>query len=216
MTVRDLATLARRIISDFPDYFAYYSEREFEYAGIKQPNRNPLLQAGVPGVDGMKTGFTDGAGYGLVATAQRDERRIISVMAGLDSAGQRRTEGERLLEYGFREFQEYRLFEPGAVVARPMSGSASQPTVPLTVDRTVAAHPCPTRRARIWWSSWPSTAPSPHRSAKGQEIGRIEVTAPGSAPSTAPLVAAADVARAGVLGRATECLSYLIWGAPAT
>ena len=75
--MRDLATLARRIIADFPEYFKYYSEREFEYAGIKQPNRNPLLQAGVPGVDGMKTGFTDGAGYGLVATAKRDDRRVI-------------------------------------------------------------------------------------------------------------------------------------------
>mgnify|MGYP000861793801 CR=1 FL=1 len=87
MTVRDLATLAQRIITDFPEYFKYYSEREFEYAGIKQPNRNPLLQSGVPGVDGMKTGFTDGAGYGLVATAQRDDRRIITVMAGLETAG---------------------------------------------------------------------------------------------------------------------------------
>ena len=125
--VRDLALLARRIITDFPEYFKYYSEREFEYGGIRQPNRNPLLQAGVPGVDGMKTGFTDGSGYGLVATAKRDDRRVITVMAGLQSAGQRRTEGERLLEYGFREFQEYRLFAPGAPWPRSTCGRASLP-----------------------------------------------------------------------------------------
>ncbi len=138
MTVRDLALLARRIITDFPDYFKYYGEREFEYAGIKQPNRNPLLQAGVPGVDGMKTGFTDGSGYGLVATAKRDDRRVITVMAGLESAGQRRTEGERLLEYGFREFQEYRLFEPGAPVAEADVWQGVAPKVPLVVKETVA------------------------------------------------------------------------------
>src|SRR5215213_6934929 len=78
MTVRDLAVLAQRIITDFPEYFRYYGEREFEFAGIKQPNRNPLLQAGVRGVDGMKTGYTVGSGYGLVATAKRDDRRIIT------------------------------------------------------------------------------------------------------------------------------------------
>ena len=141
MTVRDLAMLARRIITDFPEYFKYYSEREFEYGGIRQPNRNPLLQAGVPGVDGMKTGFTDGSGYGLVATAKRDDRRVITVMAGLQSAGQRRTEGERLLEYGFREFQEYRLFSAGRpgrrgrrVAGRRAQGAAGR-------DRDGGRHP---------------------------------------------------------------------------
>jgi D-alanyl-D-alanine carboxypeptidase (penicillin-binding protein 5/6) len=215
MTVRDLATLARRIISDFPDYFAYYSEREFEYAGIKQPNRNPLLHAGLPGVDGMKTGFTDGAGYGLVATAQRDERRIISVMAGLQSAGQRRTEGERLLEYGFREFQEYRLFAPGAEVASAGVWLGTVPTVPLTVTDTVAltlAHDV--RKDLVVKLAFDSPISAPV--AKGQVIGRIEVTAPGAAPLTAPLVAAVDVPRTGLLGRATGAISYLIWGPPAT
>src|SRR4028119_1596898 len=74
MSVRDLATLGRAIIIEFPDYFKYYAEKEFVYRDIKQPNRNPLLQAGVPGVDGMKTGYTEDARHGLVATAQRDDR----------------------------------------------------------------------------------------------------------------------------------------------
>lgn len=215
MTVRDLATLAQRIITDFPEYFKYYSEREFSYAGIKQPNRNPLLQAGVPGVDGMKTGFTDGAGYGLVATAQRDDRRIITVMAGLESAGKRRSEGERLLEYGFREFQEYRIFRSGDKVADADVWLGVLPKVALTVDRTVALTLSPEARkglaVKVSFAN-PVAAPV----VAGQEIGRVEVTAPGVAPISAPLVTAADVARAGMLGRATSALSYLIWGAAAS
>ncbi|MGD9508889.1 MAG: D-alanyl-D-alanine carboxypeptidase family protein [Geminicoccaceae bacterium] len=213
MTVRDLATVARRIIVEFPEYARYYAEREYEYAGIKQPNRNPLLQAGVPGVDGMKTGFTNGSGYGLVATAQRDDRRIIAVMAGLESAGQRRTEGERLLEYGFREFQEYRVFEPGAVVAQAGVWLGVEPTVPLTVAQVVALTLSQEARkgltAKLSYAS-PVSAPV----VQGQEIGRVEVSAPGISPIAVPLVAAGEVARAGGLGRATSALGYLIWGAP--
>ena len=215
MTVRDLSTLARRIISEFPEYFRFYAEREYEYAGIKQPNRNPLLQAGVPGVDGMKTGFTNGSGYGLVATAQRDDRRIIAVMAGLASAGQRRMEGERLLEYGFREFQEYRVFEPGAVVAQAGVWLGVGPTVPLTVDKVAALTLSrEARRGLVVKLSYASPVAAPI--VKGQGLGQIEVTAPGAVPVVLPLVAAEDVAGAGALGRATSALGYLIWGAPTT
>src|SRR4028119_1569763 len=83
MSVRDLAKLARTIITEFPDYYKYYGEKEYVYRDIKQQNRNPLLQAGVPGVDGMKTGYTEDAGYGLVATAKRDDRRALTGLAGV-------------------------------------------------------------------------------------------------------------------------------------
>jgi D-alanyl-D-alanine carboxypeptidase (penicillin-binding protein 5/6) len=214
MTVRDLAVLARRIVSDFPEFFKYYGEREYEFAGIKQPNRNPLLQANVPGVDGMKTGFTDDSGYGLVATAKRDDRRVITVMAGLESARQRRTEGERLLEYGFREFQEYRLLEKGTPAAEADVWQGVAPKVPLVVPETAAV--TLSREARKGLAVklvYASPVPAPIHA--GQEVGRAEITAPGMAPTTVPLVAANDVARAGMLGRATSSLGYLIRGAPA-
>ena len=214
MTVRDLALLARRIVQDFPEFLKYYGEREFEYAGIKQPNRNPLLQAGVPGVDGMKTGFTDGSGYGLVATAARDDRRIITVLAGLESSAQRRTEGERLLEYGFREFQEYRLFEPGVPVTETGVWQGVAPKVALVVPDLVAV--TLSREARkqlVVKLSYLSPVPAPIQA--GERVGQAEITAPGLPPLTAPLVAAGDVARAGLLARATGSLSYLIWGEPA-
>jgi serine-type D-Ala-D-Ala carboxypeptidase (penicillin-binding protein 5/6) len=215
MTVRDLALLARRIITSFPEYYKYYAEREYEYAGIKQPNRNPLLQAGVPGVDGMKTGFTDDSGYGLVATAKRDDRRVITVMAGLESARQRRAEGERLLEYGFREFQEYRLFDPGTPAGEADVWQGVAPEVPLVVTATAAVTLSrEARKGLVVKLAYASPVPAPI--VAGQQLGRAEITAPGMAPMTVPLVAANDVARAGMLARATGALSYLVWGVPAS
>ena len=217
MTVRDLAVLARRIIADFPEYFKYYSEREFEYAGIKQPNRNPLLQAGVPGVDGMKTGYTDASGYGLVTTAQRDDRRVIVVVAGLQSAAQRRAEGERLLEYAFREFQEYRLFAPDdqVPVAEADVWLGAAPKVPLVARETAAVTLSREARKELV-VKLAYTSPVPAPVTAGQELGRIEITAPGIEPLSVPLVATADVPRAGVLGRATGALGYLVWGGAAS
>jgi D-alanyl-D-alanine carboxypeptidase (penicillin-binding protein 5/6) len=215
MTVRDLAVLARRIITEFPEYFLYYGEREFEFAGIKQPNRNPLLQAGVCGVDGMKTGYTVGSGYGLVATAKRDDRRIITVMAGLESAGQRRAEGERLLEYGFREFQEYVLFRPGETVAETDVWLGLEPKVPLVALQTVALTLSrEARKGLVAKLSYASPVGAPV--VAGRPVGRIEVTAPGSDPLEVPLVTGRDVARAGMFGRAAGALNYLVWGGPAS
>ena len=212
MTVRDLATLARRIIADFPAYFRYYAEREFVYRGIRQPNRNPLLQAGVPGVDGMKTGYTDQAGYGLVATAKRGDRRVIAVLAGLASEQERRQEGERVLEHGFRDFQELQLYRAGDAVTEIGVWQGERATVALTPRATVAV--TLPREARAGLAvKLRYDAPVPAPVPAGRELGALEITAPGMAPLTVPLVAATGVARAGVLGRITGALGYLVRGA---
>lgn len=213
MSVRDLSIIARQIISRFPQYYPYYSQLEFEYNGISQHNRNPLLQGGIPGVDGLKTGHTQEAGYGLVASAERDGRRLILVVAGLDSSRQRRTESERLLEYGYRYFQEYRLFEPDAVVVEAPVWQGAEPTVPLVGADVVSI--TMTRAARdsldvkVVYDS-PVIAPV----EAGQVVGQIEMTADGMPTRVLPLVAARPVERAGVLGRMTGTLEYLIWGVP--
>ena len=138
-------------------------------------------------------------------------------MAGLRiRRGQRRTEGERLLEYGFREFQEYRLFEPGAPVAEADVWQGVAPKVPLVVDGHGGDHPLARGAQGAGGEARAIASPVPAPVVAGQEVGRAEITAPGMAPMTVPLVAADDVARAGMLGRATGSLSYLIWGAPAT
>jgi D-alanyl-D-alanine carboxypeptidase (penicillin-binding protein 5/6) len=211
MSARDLATLARIIIHDYPDYFHYYSQKEFTYSGITQGNRNPLLQAGVPGVDGMKTGHTSEAGYGLVATAERDGRRLILVLAGLESQRQRRVEGERLLEYGFRDFQEYRLYAAGESVVDAPVWLGSSATVPLVgaepIAVTLGREARKSLRVTLRYDE-PVLAPI----QKGQVLGALEIAADGKETRTVPLVAGEDVDRAGIFGRITGVVSYLVWG----
>src|SRR5579872_880191 len=108
MSARDLATLARRLIVDFPEYYHYDSEKEFTYNGIKQGNRNPLLYQDL-GADGMKTGHTDEAGYGLTASVIRNGRRIIMVLSGMSSMKERGTESAKLIEWAYREFSYVHL-----------------------------------------------------------------------------------------------------------
>jgi D-alanyl-D-alanine carboxypeptidase (penicillin-binding protein 5/6) len=213
MSVRDLSTVARQIISRFPQYYPYYSQLEFEFNDINQRNRNPLLQAGIPGVDGMKTGYTREAGYGLVASAERDGRRLILVVAGLETIGERRREAERLLEFGFRYFEEYRLFEPDTVVVEAPVWQGAAPVVPLVAGEVVGI--TLTRQARDTLSVkvvYDSPVPAPI--VAGQVIGHVEMTAAGMPTRMMPLMAAAPVARAGVIGRMTSTLEYLVFGAP--
>jgi len=213
MSVRDLSTVARQIITRFPQFYQYYSQLEFEFNNINQRNRNPLLQAGIPGVDGMKTGYTREAGYGLVASAERNGRRLILVVAGLDSIAQRRSEAERLLEFGFRHFEEYRLFEPDAVVAEAPVWQGADATVPLVagevVGITLTRQARDTLRVRVVYDS-----PVPAPIQAGQVLGHVEMTAEGVPTRMMPLVAAQSVERAGVIGRMTGTLHYLVFGAP--
>ncbi len=211
MSVRDLAAIASMIISRFPEYYELYSIREFEYNEINQYNRNPLLRRNVPGVDGMKTGYTEDAGYGLVASADRDGRRLILVVAGLETPGQRSTEAERLLEYGFREFEQYRIYNAGDVVDQAAVWLGADDTVDLvagddvwvTLDREARQ----SLQARILYDE-PVASPV----TKGQAIGQVEISAPSIETRYVPLVAGADVGEAGPVNRALGALSYLVFG----
>ncbi len=125
MSVRDIATLARYIILNHPDYFPIYGEKSFTWNDISQPNRNPLL-VDYPGADGMKTGYTKEAGYGLVGTVQRDGRRLIMVIAGLPSIDERKTEAEKIFDWGLSKFRAIEVYADGDKVgqARVWGGSA--------------------------------------------------------------------------------------------
>jgi D-alanyl-D-alanine carboxypeptidase (penicillin-binding protein 5/6) len=211
MSVRDLATLASRIIREHPRFYRYYGEKEFEYAKIRQPNRNPLLQAGVPGVDGVKTGYTEEAGYGLVVSAERNGRRIIAVLAGLETLRQRRTEAELLLEYAFREFQEYKLFGAGETVVQVPVWFGASSTVPAVAKELVGVTLRREERKELKVVAR-YEAPLPAPIAAGQEIGRLEVSVAGRELFAVPLLAGAAVERAGMLGRLTGALTYLVFG----
>ncbi|HIF11177.1 MAG TPA: D-alanyl-D-alanine carboxypeptidase, partial [Sneathiellales bacterium] len=136
MSAADLATLTRHMIRDFPGYYAYFEETSFTYNEIKQSNRNPLLYNNI-GADGLKTGHTVEAGYGLASSAIRDGRRLILVTAGLSSAKERASENARLINWGFKEFENYALFEKGETVIDAKVWLGSEAAIPLIVPESV-------------------------------------------------------------------------------
>jgi D-alanyl-D-alanine carboxypeptidase (penicillin-binding protein 5/6) len=199
MTARDLATLARRIIQDHPEYYRFYNERSFRWNDITQENRNPTL-ARVPGADGLKTGHTEEAGFGLTASAIRGGRRLILVVNGLPSMRARAEESERLLEWGFREFDNVTIFRAADTVEEVPVYLGDRPTVPLVAGRDlVLTLPRQWRRniqARVRYD-----APVPAPVTKGQGIGTLVVSGQGVPEMTVPLIAGADVDRLGLLPR---------------
>lgn len=199
MSLRDLSVLSAHMIRTFPQFYAYLAEREFTWNNITQPNRVPLLNAGV-GLDGLKTGHTNEAGFALTGSAVQGNRRIIFVFSGLESAQQRTEEAERIINWAFRQFSERRLAEPGVEIAQAdvWMGAARRVAlvspdpvavlVPLTATGEVSA--------RVEYDG-PISAPI----AQGQPLGRLIVSIPGSGDATFPLVAGADVAEGGILTR---------------
>jgi D-alanyl-D-alanine carboxypeptidase (penicillin-binding protein 5/6) len=130
ITVRELALLAEYIMRKFPNYYPYYKQKSFTWNKITQPNRNPLL-VDYPGADGVKTGYIKEAGYGLVGSAIRNERRLIMVIAGLASAEERREEAQKLLDWGFRQFKPYVAYAAGETIGqvRVWGGSVGSATL---------------------------------------------------------------------------------------
>ncbi len=209
-TARDLATLAAATIRDFPEFYHYYAEEVFTYNGIKQFNRNPLLNKGV-GADGLKTGHTEAAGYGLVASAIRDGRRLVLVLNGMESEKQRSSESERLMTWGFREWNNYALFEAGETVIEAPVWLGESPTVPLVVSEDVVLT-LPRKARQNMQVAVRFEEPVPAPIASGTNIGILVVTVPDADPIEVPVQAGADVAVLSPLGRVAAALEYLVWG----
>lgn len=210
MTAIDLAILARHHIYDLGDYYHYYSEPEFTWNGITQTNRNPLLYFNM-GVDGLKTGHTEESGYGLVASAERNGRRLILVTNGLSSERERAEESERLLQWGFREFESYELFVAGEVVENAEVWQGTYDLVPLVVAEEVKL--ILTRAARRDMTvtvNFDGPVPAPIRA--GQEIGTLVISAPDTPTNTFPVYAGANVDQIGLFGRAVSSLLQMIEG----
>jgi D-alanyl-D-alanine carboxypeptidase (penicillin-binding protein 5/6) len=209
-TAHDLAILAERTINDFPEFFHYYSEREFTFNDIRQSNRNPLLY-GYAGADGMKTGHTSEAGYGLTGTAKQGERRLIVVVNGLESNKDRSSESARLLDWGFREFGNYALFKAGDTVEIAPVWLGTVPTVELKVGREL--HLTMTKKARRKMKVTVRYAsPIPAPIAAGQQVGTLSIEAPGFETIETPLTAGAEVGQLGMFGRLGAALEFLLWG----
>jgi serine-type D-Ala-D-Ala carboxypeptidase (penicillin-binding protein 5/6) len=210
MTARDLATLAVRTIKDFPEYYHYYSEMDYEFNNIKQGNRNPLLYKNV-GADGLKTGHTEEAGYSLTASVARDNRRIIMVLSGLPTMKARGQESERLIEWAFREFNDYRLFAAGDKVDDGEVWLGAEPKVPLSVRQDfVVTLPRKSRKDMKVTIDYDRPIPAPVK--QGESVGKVVVTAPDVAPVEAPLIAGESIERMNPLGRIATLAGYLVWG----
>ncbi len=209
MSARDIATLAARIIQDFPDYYHYDSEKTFTYNGITQGNRNPLVQKGT--ADGLKTGHTDAGGYGLVGSSERNGRRVIEVLNGMTSMHQRAEESERLMEWAFREFEDVTLFTAGDVVEHAPVWLGAEPSVPLVGGRNlVVTLPRGWRKNATVQVTYDSPILAPV--TRGDALGKLTISGKGVPPVEATLLAGADVPKLGLPGRAMAVLSHYVSG----
>jgi D-alanyl-D-alanine carboxypeptidase (penicillin-binding protein 5/6) len=198
-TPADIARATIATIREFPEWYAWYADKEYTYNDITQPNRNRLLWRD-ESVDGVKTGHTSTAGYCLVASAQRDDMRLISVVMGTDSEEERAIETQKLLGYGFRFFENLRLYDAGQTVQQVRVWKGENETLPVGVTEslslTVPRGEAGGTEARLVLHG---TIEAPV--SKNQEVGVIEVTNGGEIVRSVPAVALAGVAEAGFLGQ---------------
>ena len=210
MTVRDIATLSAALIRDFPDYYHYFGELTFVHNGIEQGNRNPLLYRNI-GVDGLKTGHLTVSGYGLAASALRNGRRIIVVAHGMESMQARADEVAKLVEWAYREFDNYKLASAGAVLEDAPVWLGEAETVPMVLGSDLVITLPRGQREQLQATAvmaGPVAAPV----VAGQEIGTLVITIPGVEPIERPLLAGADVPELGLMGRVMAALRHMVMG----
>jgi D-alanyl-D-alanine carboxypeptidase (penicillin-binding protein 5/6) len=210
MTSRELAKLARHIILTYPEYYKIYGEREFTWNKIRQYNRNPLLTMNI-GADGMKTGYTKEAGYGLVGSAVQNGVRLIVVVNGLRSDKERADEGKRLLEWGFHTFQSGMLFAEGQEIAEAKVYGGERGRVPLIAGKAVSLMVPRNARERIIARvvyNGPVRAPV----EEGQNIGTLKVWRGDNMVMEVPLHAATSVGTGSMHQRALDAASELVIG----
>ena len=211
MSVEDLAVLARHIIKEFPEYYPIFSVKNFTHNNIKQGNRNPLLYS-MSDADGLKTGHTEEAGFSLTASAKRGNRRLIEVMTGMSSNKERSEEAEKLMSWGFREFNNYEVLTAGQKIANVPVWFGSEDNVDLVVADTVYRTLRKNKAAKIKMTAEydkPVKAPI----NKGDKLGFVKIEIPGQPEFDVPLVAASSVKKLGMFGKMVENLKYLLVGA---
>ena len=206
-TAQDLALLTVAIIRDFPDYHPLYSMKEYRYNNITQANRNRLLWSD-PTVDGMKTGYTENAGYCLITSAKRGERRLISVVLGTATESARASESQKLLNYGFQYYDSVKLYEKNQPVASlPVwKGAANAVKAGFLNDLFVSL---PKGRADKMKATLESRQPLLAPIAAGQQIGVMKLMLDGKPYAELPVVALEDIALAGIFGRGWDSIRLL-------
>jgi len=201
-TATDIARLAAALIHDYPEYYPYYSQKEYRYNNITQSNRNRLLWTD-PYVDGVKTGHTEAAGFCLVASAKRGDRRLVSVVLGADSDAARASESQKLLNWGFQAFDTVSLYQSGKPVTTLRVWKGAQHDVPagFVADRYLTL---PKGKADKLALTLESKEPLVAPVLKGQPVGVVKVALEGKPVAEFPLIALEEVPLANLFGRAVD------------
>ena len=209
-TAHDLALLGQRLIVDFPHYYSLYSIKEFTYNDITQPNRNPLLYRDM-GVDGIKTGHTEVGGYGLMASGEKNGRRVVMVVNGLASQEDRANESARLMNWAMNSFENIDIVKKGTVVDQAPAAMGKGDVLPLTVSRDVRLTvPLGQREGIAMKANYMSPIKAPIKA--GEKVGDLVIDVPQLGDFTVPLVAAADLEEAGFFGRTFSKMNRLLFG----
>jgi D-alanyl-D-alanine carboxypeptidase (penicillin-binding protein 5/6) len=209
VTSRELAILARYIILNYPEYYKIFGQPDFTWNKIHQMNRNPLLGA-LDGADGLKTGFTTDAGYGLVGSAMQNGLRLIAVVNGLKSPKERADEGKKLLEWGFRNFVQRTLFAEGQIIGSAKVYGGATGNVPLVATAGLVRIMVPKNGSERLLARIAYTGPVPAPVKEGQAIGALKVWRGDDLVLQTPLKAAADIGKGNLPQRAIDAVTELI------
>lgn len=213
MTPKELAQLTKLIIQNFPEYYPYYSIKSFKYNGINQENRNPLLYSMPDQADGVKTGHTGKSGHGLVGSAKSKDgkRRLILVVNGLKTMKDRGMEAKRIMEWGFREFDNYSLFAPGQTVERIPVWMGTQKTVPVTLKdpALVTLNRLDKLNAKVT-----VTADGPVKAPvhQGDKVAELNILLKDGTKYSFPLIAQENIGKIGYFGKMGLALKSLFYG----
>ncbi len=209
-TARDLSILARSLIKEFPEYYKYYAQKEFTYNSIKQGNRNPLLYLNI-GADGIKTGHTEAAGYGLIGSGISGDRRVIFVMNGLKDEKERAQEGAKLLDWGLKNFENIKLFKDKQTIVNVPVAMGIAKSVPMVIHEQMAITvPSATAAGIKVTLTYKEPLIAPVQA--GQQIGTALVEIPHAKAIEIPVYAEQDIERLGIFAAAIEKAKMLVTG----
>lgn len=214
MTVREIARLSQFLIETYPEYYHWFGQRAFPYQpeGRRQPyaffNRNPLLSLDI-GADGLKTGHLESTGYGLAGSAVQDGKRLIAVVHGLPSSAARKTEAQKLLEWGFRNFTKYKLFDEGEIVGSARVWGGDRYYLPLTGNGPIGVILPKTEAESRLKAEIVYEGPLKTPIRKGDRVAVLRITSPSDTVNEVPLYAAEGVGQTSVIWRGLDSLALM-------
>jgi len=208
-TVEDLTILAKRIIEDFPDYYHYFSDTSFTWNDIIQYNRNNILKSNI-GVDGLKTGYTSKSGFGIIVSSEKDDKRLIAIVTGIESIDERTFEITRLLNYGYRGFKNYKIFSKNHIIDYADVWKGEKEQVPIVIPKEIDLYlNIPGRRGLKVEYSFREPLIAPIN--RDEIIGEIKIIIPNNDSILLPLHAGEDVKKVNFFSGFIKSLDYFLF-----